>query len=386
MSHDVLVDLSPLDTHARFTGTGRYVHHLGMALAELTSEERGGLSIGALTSVDGAHPTGSLRWSGSDRPRFDGSQEVGWLLARRTRLVRTLRRLRPALFHATYHLGTPRGSFAPRVVTCLDIVRLVLHQEYLPGRWAYRRLLHLAEALRFHSATRVLTISQHTADDIMRLLGVPASKIDVTLLGVDLERYRAPDPETAAVTLARYELHDRGYFTYVGAADARKNVDVMVRAFAAAKLPEHELVIVGKLRPSDERAYEAVAAEAGYPSNLRFLGFVPDEDLPALLAGSTGMVFCSTYEGFGFPPLEAMACGCPVIHTGLTSMGETLGDFGVIVPARDVAATADAIRRLATDDALQRQLRDDGSRRAARFTWKNTALATVASYQRALRG
>ncbi|RLB62375.1 MAG: hypothetical protein DRI90_09190, partial [Deltaproteobacteria bacterium] len=359
-------------------------HQLGKALAELTPEEQGGLSLAALTALDGDSPTGSLRWPGSAQPLFDHSHEMAWLTARRTRLVRTLRRLRPTLFHAPYHLGTPRGSFVPRVVTCLDVVRLVLHDEYLPGRWAYRRLLHLAEALRFHSATRVMTISQHTADDIMRLLGVPASKIDVTLLGVDLERYRVPEPGSSNAALTRYDLHERSYFIYVGAADSRKNVDVMIRAFAQAKLTDHELVIAGKLRSSDERAYGAAMDAAGQPKNVRFLGFVADDDLPALLAASLGMVFCSTYEGFGLTPLEAMACGCPVIHTGLTSMGETIGDAGVKVPARDVAATADAIRQLATDNALQRQLRTAGPQCTARFTWKNTALATVASYQRAL--
>lgn len=385
MGPDVLVDLTPLDTFSRFSGTGRYIRELALALARLAPPERKGLSVGALTALDGNSPVGSLEWPGSPEVRWE-PRELAWLMARRTRLPFTLRRIRPRLFHATYSLGTPHGSGIPRVVTCLDLVALVLHADYLAGRWMYRRLLHLAEAVRYHSATRVLAISQHSADEAMQVLKVPASKIDVANLGVDLERYRvfAGEDTCAAAEIRRTYTLDRPYVFYLGAADPRKNVDVLVSAFAKAAVPDLELVIVGKMRPSDQRAFDEAVTRAGRRQGVRFLGFVPEADLPAIIAGAVALVNCSTHEGFPNVHLEAMACGCPVIGTAVTSMRDTIADVILVVPPRDVAATADAIRRIAADERLRRDLADAGARRAQRFSWRNTALATLECYARAL--
>jgi glycosyltransferase involved in cell wall biosynthesis len=307
-------------------------------------------------------------------------------MARRTRLPFTLRRAHARLFHATYALGTPRGSGTPRVITCLDLVRLVHHADYLGGRPIYRRLLHLAEALRYHSARRVLAISQNSADEAMQLLRVPAAKIDVVHLGVDLERYRVFEGEEAcraAGIRQRYGLTNP-YIFYLGAADPRKNVDVLVAAFAKARVDDLELLWIGHPRPSDQAAFDKAMADAGHPRGVRPLGFVPESDLPAIIGGSLALVCCPAHEGFPNVHIEAMACGCPVIAPATTSMRETIADVILVVPPRDVAATADAIRRIVDDAALRRQLSAAGVERAQRFSWRNTALGTVDSYVRAL--
>lgn len=384
---DVLVDLTPLDTSSRTSGTGRYVRELGVALDALSDAERDGLCLRGLVDLEGDHAEGALSYAGGLH-QHDANGEVAWLNRRRLTLPRTLRSLAPRLFHATYSLGTPRGSLVPRVVTCLDLVRIILHRDYMPGRWAYRRFMQGVEALRFHSARRVQAISQHTADDLMRMCGVPASKIDVVLLGVDLDRYRlfSIEEERAAVAVrGRYGLTSGEYFFYMGAADPRKNVDTLIASFVKANLPGVSLAILGKMRGSDELAFTRAMRDVGDPRSVKFLGYVPEDDLPAILSGSLGFVFCSTYEGFGNVPIEAMACGCPVITTGLTSMRETVADAGLVVPARDVEATASAIRRLALEPSLRDDLRRAGLVRASRFSWKNTALASIESYRRALR-
>jgi glycosyltransferase involved in cell wall biosynthesis len=383
---DVLVDLTPLDTNSRYTGTGRYVHELAVSIAALSDRERHGLAIGGLVALDGDAAVGPLVWNGSREVRWPASREVAWLMARRLRLPGTLRRIRPRLFHATRAAGTPRFAGVPRVVTCLDLVPLVLHEQYLPRRPFYRRALLAAEALRFHTARRVLAISRHTADELMQVLRVPASKIDVANLGVDLDRYHPFQGEAlrqVSDARAKYQL-ERPYILYIGAADPRKNVDVLIAAFAQARVEDLELALVGRPRPSDRRAFDRAIEAAGRPRGVRFLGFVPEDELPAVIAGGVALVSCSTHEGFPLVHLEAMACGCPVITPGVASMRDTIAGDALVVPPRDVAATSEAIRRLAREPSLRAQLADAGLRCAAGFSLKQTALATVDCYARAL--
>lgn len=392
MQPDVLVDLTPLETPTRFQGIGRYIKKLAEAIAELGPSERQGLEIGALTSLGGPYPVGSLTWRGSPEPLYgdDALGETKWLMARRTRLVATLRRHPPRLIHMPQNLGTPRGSFVPRVLTCHDVVRLVMPGDYLAGRWAYRWILHGLEIARFRSARRVIAISKHTADDMVRLLGVRPANIDVVPHGVDKDRFHPPaaglEAEAANESLKKWGLAERPYLLHLGAADPRKNVDTLIHGFSRAKLDDVDLVLIGRLKRSHQATVDRALDDIGRPPSVRQLGYVPDEDLPAILAGALALPFTSTYEGFGFTPLEAMACGCPVIATGLTSIGEVVGDAALLVPPRDPDALAAALRRIATEASLAGDLRRAGLVRAEQFTWRKTALGTVDSYARALRG
>jgi glycosyltransferase involved in cell wall biosynthesis len=389
---DVLLDLTPLETSTRYRGIGRYIENLAGAIAELSPSERQNLEIGALTSLSMPQPIGSLTWRGSPEPLFpDGPwSETKWFMARRTLLVATLRRHPPRLIHMPQNLGTPRGSMVPRVLTCHDVVRLAMPRDYLRVWWAYRWILHAAEVTRFRSARRVIAISKHTADDIVRLLGVRPANIDVVPHGVEFARFHplapGPEAEAAAAVLRAWGLDERPYFLHLGAADPRKNVDTLIDGFARAKLPDVDLVLIGHLTPSHRAAVERALDAVGRPPSVRLLGYVPDADLPAILAGALALPFTSTYEGFGFTPLEAMACGCPVIATGLTSIGEVVGDAALLTPPRDPGALASALRRIALESSLAADLRRAGLARAAQFTWRATALGTVESYARALRG
>jgi glycosyltransferase involved in cell wall biosynthesis len=302
-------------------------------------------------------------------------------------LPRTLRRLGPRLFHATYHLGTPRFSGVPRIVTCLDLVKHVRHQDYLPGRTYYRRLLFMADWMRYRSAARVQAISEHTAHDLMRLCKVPASRIDVVYLGVDGTRYHPFSGEEALAaerTRARYGVSRGNYLYYLGTADPRKNVDILIEGYARAGV-DVPLLLLGKMRPSDMACISAALTRAGQPAGVRLVGHVPDADLPALVEGALGLIFCADYEGFGIPPLEAMSSGCPVVHTGLTSMQETMADAGLVIPNRNIDATASVIRSLVNDTAMRQQMSAAGLARARRFSWRNTALSSVQSYAKALK-
>jgi glycosyltransferase involved in cell wall biosynthesis len=386
MVADVLIDSTPLDTRSRFTGTGCYIYELGRALAALDATEREGLALASLVDLEGPEAEGALGYAGNDR-KHDAKGEVAWLNRRRLILPRTLRRLEPRLFHATYHLGTPRFSGIPRIVTCLDLVKHVRHQDYMSGRPYYRRLLFAADWMRYRSAKRVQTISEHTANDLIRLCNVAAHRIDVVHLGVDFARYHpfvGGEVTSADQIRARYGVTKGNYLYYLGTADPRKNVDILIEGYARSGV-EVPLLLLGHMRPSDMKCISAAMQRANEPSGVRLVGLVPDPDLPAIVEGALGLVFCANYEGFGIPPVEAMACGCPVIHTGLTSMQETMADAGFIIPDRNIDATASAIRSLVTDATLRRQLSEAGLVRARRFSWRNTALASVQSYAKALR-
>lgn len=386
MGADVLIDLTALDTASRFTGTGCYIHELAHALAALNEHEREGLALSALIDLRGPNAEGPLRYEPGAR-RHDSNGEIAWLNRRRLTLPFTLRRLRPRLFHAPYPLGTPRFCGIPRVVTCHDLLKHVLHEDYLPGRPIYRRLLFAADCMRYHGAQRVIANSEHTAHDLVRLCRIAANRVDVVYMGVDLGRYHPFEGEEALAAeriRQRYGVKKDQYLYYLGTADPRKNVDVLIESYARSGV-EVPLLLLGRMRPSDMKCIDAAMARANQPEGVRLVGLVPDADLPALVEGALGLVFCASYEGFGIPPVEAMASGCPVIHTGLTSMKETMGDAGLLIPERNIDATAAAIRELAKDTALRRQLREAGLARAQRFSWRNTALATVQSYVKALK-
>jgi len=373
--------MTPLLIDSRFRGIGHYVVSLARAIDRLSDGEREGLEVRALVDLDGE--VGALGWRGYED--VTTMRLVPWLMRRRTLLVAALRRLRPSLFHVTQPWGTPHGSGVPRVATCHDLLLHVLHREYLPGRWAYRRFLRAVDAARFHSARRVIAISEFTASTLMSLLRIPATRIDVVPHGVDHDRFRVPsDVAERDAALAALGI-ERPYLLNLGGADVRKSIDTLVLAFGKAALDDIDLLLVGHYSDSEQARVDEAVVAAGAPRGVRRLGFVPEDAVPALLSGALALVFPSLGEGFGLPILEAMASGCPVVTTAETALAEIAGDAALFTPARDVAALAEAMRRMVSDEALRRDLSRAGVARAAGYSWEETARRTLASYRRALR-
>jgi len=389
---DVLLDLTPLDTVSRYQGIGHYAASLGQALAALTPAERRGLEIAALTGLQGPGLVGPLGWRGSERPPYAADRfDMRYVWDRRSRLALSLHsvRPRPRLLHVTQGLGTPRGSFVPRVITCHDMIRLALHRQYLGPSRAYRLAYRLCEAARHASARRVIAVSRFTADDLMRHLRIPASRIDVVHHGVDAARFCPPSTpaQEAAQRAQRSELGigQKPYFLCVGSTDPRKRAGLLLSAFCRARLADVELIFAGLLTPAQRAELDQVWRAEGSPPGVRFVGFVPDARMNAVMHGALALVFPSIYEGFGMPVLEAMAAGCPVVTTASTCLGEVAGDAALLVPPDDLDALTSALRRAAADGGLRSQLRAAGLARAAEFSWKKTALGTVDAYLKALR-
>lgn len=299
----------------------------------------------------------------------------GWLW---TPLVwpRALRRLQADVAHAQYLI--PPVAPCPTVVTVHD-VSFLAHPEWFPGRAlrVMRRLIPLSA----RRATRVVTGSRHAAGEIARLCGVRPERITVIPYAAD-ERFRPQDPDTCRVQVKqRYGL-EGPYLLAVGLLQPRKNLPRLLEAFArvAAGEPGLTLAVVGRVGWGAEAVQERIA-RPDLAGRVKLLGAAPDDVLPLLYGGALALCYPSLYEGFGLPPLEAMACGTPVVVAGTTSLPEVVGDAGVRVDPCDVASIAEGIRRVVEDEALREELSRRGLQRAAAFSWTQCARRHLALYR-----
>lgn len=284
-------------------------------------------------------------------------------------------------------LATPRARRTRAVVTVHDLGYLRFPEAHTRGQ---RLALRLSTVWSARVAQRVIAVSHATRDDLVRRARVPADKISVVHHGVRMSAKRKAQSDrdlSIAVTAAPDTPNSRPpYFLYVGTIQPRKNLIRLIEAFAAFSLQPSalgvHLVIAGK-RGWLAEGIERRAAELGVAGRVRFLGYVPDEELPALMAGALGFVFPSLYEGFGMPPLEAMACGTPVVVSSSSSLPEVVGDAGLVVSPDDPEDLAEALHRVLTDAELRERLHARGLQQARRFSWRDTAERTLAVYQEA---
>lgn len=277
--------------------------------------------------------------------------------------------------HSPTLLVPPRGR-CPLVVTVLDLI-CVLFPHYQPlkprliAQTALRRAVKDADAL--------IAISEHTKQDLMRLMNVPEDRIFVTPLAAD-PRF-APQADQSA--LARHGI-DAPYALYVGRLESHKNIGLLLRAFAALNHTEAKLVLVGtKGWLYDEMITTLKQLEL--EERVVVAGFVADEDLPALYTHAHAFVYPSRYEGFGLPVLEAMQCGAPVITTNVSSLPEVAGDAAILVSPDDVEGLTQALGRLFSEPNLRAEMRGRGLAQAARFSWQKTAQMTADVYRRVIR-
>ncbi len=276
---------------------------------------------------------------------------------------------KPDLVHYTNFLAPIRDSH-PYVVTIHDMSLERLRTHHPVGKRVYTRRLvpYVAERARL-----IITNSEFSKWDIVRYLAIPESRIRVTPLGVGPEFRQVEDPARGEV-LRRYGL-DRPYFLYVGNIEPRKNLPRLIEAFASIPGKDHALVIVGDpwYRGSEPRK---IASSLGLGDRVRFLGYVPRPDLPGLLGGATAFVYPSLLEGFGLPILEAMACGRPVITSATSGLAEVAGDAAILVDPLSIPAIAAAMTAMVEDASLAADLSRRSLRRAAQFSWRQTAEST----------
>jgi glycosyltransferase involved in cell wall biosynthesis len=268
----------------------------------------------------------------------------------------------------------------PSVVTIHDCIHLMFPQ-YLPN-WMAHGYARASIEMAARRATRVLTVSESSKRDILRFVDADPSKIDVIYNAYD-ERFGVEPLEEDVVRVReRYQLQDR-FVLYAGTVKPHKNLERLIEAFNLVRqrgLEDLKLVMIG-----DDISKYAALRRAVHKHQLhkyvRFLGYLPEETLAVMYRLAGLFVFPSLYEGFGLPPLEAMASGTPVVTSNLSSLPEVVGDAAVLVDPYDPAALADGMFRVLSDPSLQADLRRKGLARARLFSWEESARRVRGIYE-----
>jgi glycosyltransferase involved in cell wall biosynthesis len=346
---DVIVGIDGTPAVRRqLTGTEVYARSIISALAAI----QGARTMRVYANAVDAPPwlPAGVEWRGIPFPRL----WTHW------RLRQALRRERPDVTFIPSHV-LPLALGLKSVVTIHDV-----GHRHDPRSYSRAARWYLEAATRYAArrANRLIAVSQSTADDLTRYYGVPGGRIAVVHSGVDA-RMRPQDPSRVAEVLRRFKIGG-AYFLYVGRNHPRKNLTMLRRAFDEARRRglDAELVMAG---PDHD------AASSG---SATVLPYVAADDLPALYAGAIALTLPSRFEGFGFPALEAMACGTAVIASTAGALPEIVGTAGILLSPDDAGAWSQAMLELASDGALQQRLIAAGGARSAEFSWNTAAAKT----------
>lgn len=265
------------------------------------------------------------------------------------------------------------------VVTVHDLIAIVYGQD-IPffarqyfGRWM---------PFSYRAADHIIAISEHTKQDLVKLLNINDRAITVIPLACG-EQFKPPkDSRRFGDALAKYRVK-MPYILHVGTLNPRKNLHFLIRVFAEVvkRLPNYNLVITGKFGWYYEGLFKLVK-EFGLTDKVIFTGYVLDEDTPELYGGAAIFAFPSVYEGFGLPPLEAMACGAPVVASGVSSIPEVVGQAGILLEPNDLSGWTQAICKVLRDARLARKMRQAGFAQSRKFSWDKTAAATIKVYEK----
>jgi len=291
-------------------------------------------------------------------------------LSEQIAIPRLLKRERVDLFHAPHYVLPPLVG-CPSVVTIHDCIHLMFPQ-YLPNRWAltYARTSITMAARR---ATRVLTVSESSKRDILRFVDVPPGKIDVIYNSFDPRFGVEPDADTVDRVRERYQLQSQ-FVLYAGNVKPHKNLERLIEAFHIVRsrgLEQLKLILIGD-EISKYTALRRAVHRHQLHNYVRFLGYLPEDTLAVMYRLAGVFVFPSLYEGFGLPPLEAMASGTPVVTSNVSSLPEVAGDAAVLVDPYSAEAIADGMYRVLTDNNLRSDLRRRGPERARQFSWESS--------------
>jgi len=367
------IALNAMQVRAAKSGVGQYIHGLVEALIEEAPREHFTLYCSPQ----------NVRNYLFQAPNYEARV---WGLPEKARTLRLLyeysflphelARRGYHLFHGLSNFLPPR-KVCPYVVTIHDLAYYV-YPERCP--WLRRQYWYAMTRRTVELADAILTDSEASRRDIERFFPETRGRVYVVPNAAH-RRFRR-------LTVSREQTHlprlgiDFPYILFVGTLEPGKNVERVIRAFdaIAERFPQHHLVVAGDRGWLYDPIF-AAAEQARASSRIHLLGHQPDDVVVELMNFCDVFVFPSLYEGFGLPPLEAMACGAPVITSNVSSLPEVVGDAALLVNPLEVEEIAEAIARLLSDGGLRQELREKGLAQSQRFSWKNAARETLRVYQ-----
>ena len=366
--------LSPL------TGIGHYVHSLAKALAA-TGETDLTFFYGAGWSraLRDAPMTGIVAGKNAFKRIVPGAYDVMRLVQQR-RFNAGARHLRSGVYHEPNFLGFEFDG--PMVITAHDLSWL-RYPETQPADRVRAMIKRFPQALA--RCAHVITDAESVRREIIDTYAVAPERITAVPLAARAV-FRPADEAACAGVIGRHDLAWRHYFLCVGTLEPRKNLQLAVEAYAglpATLRNRFPLVIVG-MKGWLTSELDKLLAPLAASGHVRTIGYVDDDTLARLVAAARLLVYPSLYEGFGLPPLEAMASGTPVITSNVSSLPEVVGDAGIQVGPHDADALREAMGKLAEDDGAWEALRSAGLARASRFSWARCARETLAIYRQVL--
>jgi glycosyltransferase involved in cell wall biosynthesis len=353
-------DVTPSESHS--PGISRYTRDLSAALGRTP-----GIHLERLTDRDTAGST-------FDRAARRAGRRLAYYPAV---LDRAAARRDVDVLHCPGPMIPVRTSL-PLVVTVHDVLAWRSPELFSRSGAAQQRLLVSRAAKR---ADRIVVASEFTRRELVDLVGVSPERITAVPLGVD-RRFQPIESEPMQLA-HRFGIPPVPFVLWVGTPEPRKNLSTLLRAFGLVRrrAPETLLVVVGMDRVADQALERELKR---LDNSILRPGFVTDDDLVALYSATACLVFPSLNEGFGLPPLEAMACGAPVVASNRSSIPEVVGDAGILVDATDPDDIADGIERILLSEETAAHLRARGIERAKQFSWDRCAELTAATYREAL--
>ena len=296
------------------------------------------------------------------------------------RLPQAVKHQRLDLFHSPANTTFSRGKI-PLVVTVHDtIIQQIQH-----NRWFKNLYFKKLQPFLLNRADRIIVPSEYSKNNLIQLLNIPSKKIEVIYQGVSPDFRILSDAQTIEITKKKLGIKDP-YILFAGGESPWKNVSRLIEAFSLLrkkKSSEAKLVITGIRSISIMEKHKAEIQSHGLTLNedVSILGYIHEDDLIALYNAATIFVYPSLNEGFGFPPLEAMACNTPVAASRAASVPEVVGDAALLFEAADVNDMAEKIYTLLTDGDLRQTLKEKGLTRVKNFAWEKTAKKTLRVYQ-----
>lgn len=282
------------------------------------------------------------------------------------------------IVHDTYEIGTL--SFKTpfkKIITVHDLSPFLFPEMFSSLTVLLHKLLF---SKTLQSVDKIITVSECSKRDLVTYFSIPEDKIKVIFNGVD-PKFKPLNKEDVNEFLKKYNLNFP-FILFVGTLEPRKNLSTLFKAYYQLKKKNinHKLVIAGKKGWKYQEIFETVN-KLNLKNDIIFTDYIPENDLPALYNAADVFVYPSIYEGFGLPPLEAMACGTPVVTSNISSLPEVVGNAGITVDPKDIDMLATSLYEVLTNDSLMKEMTKKGLERAKLFSWRSCAVETLKVYQ-----